>query len=88
MAASTPRDETLPGKTHHYRTDSPKKYAEMTEKPLRAPTRRVARLYGFSTTNKNFCTKTAQCVYAECFAHPPFTQLRGEPVTFLVVTQR
>ncbi|VVO92591.1 hypothetical protein PS854_02376 [Pseudomonas fluorescens] len=88
MAAPTPRDETLPGKTHHYRTGSPEKCAEMTEEPRRAHARRVARLYGFSTANKIFCTKTAQCVYAEYFAHPPFTQQRGEPVTFLVVTER
>ena len=42
-------------------------------------------LYEISTANKIFCTKTAQCVYAEYFAHPPFTQQRGEPVTFFVV---
>ena len=32
-----------------------------------------------------FCTKTAQCVYAQCDRHPPFTHRRGEPVTFFAV---
>jgi hypothetical protein len=46
----------------------------------------VLPLYEFSTAIKIFCTKTAQCVYAESFGHPPFTHWRGEPVTFWVVT--
>jgi len=88
MAATTPRDETLLSKTHHYRTSHPIKRAEMTERRQPVHTWRTAKLYGFSTANKIFCTKTAQHVYAEHFAYPPFTQRRGEPVTFLVVTRR
>lgn len=34
-----------------------------------------------------FCTKIAQCGYAECVRQVPFTQPRGEPVTFFDVSR-
>ncbi|WP_166793801.1 hypothetical protein [Pseudomonas sp. F01002] len=59
----------------------------MTEKQRRARIWQTAALYEFSTAIKIFCTKTAQCVYAESVRHPPSTHWWGEPVTFLVVVQ-
>jgi hypothetical protein len=61
--------------------------AEMTRKARHVHTTKNARLFEFSTVIEIFCTKTAQYVYAECFAYPPFTHWRGEPVTLLPVTR-
>ena len=61
--------------------------AEVTRKPRLVHTAKNPRLCEFSTAIKIFCTKTAQHVYAECFAYPPFTHWWGEPVTLLHVTR-
>ena len=82
-----PRHESFSIRAHHYRTNLHAKNAELTEKQRRVRAWQTAALYEFSTAIKIFCTKTAQCVYAESVRHPPFTHWWGEPVTFLVVTQ-
>jgi len=82
-----PRHESFSLRPHHYRTGSHTKNAELTDKQRRVRIWQTAALYEFSTAIKIFCTKTAQCVYAESVRHPPFTHWWGEPVTFWVVTE-
>lgn len=72
-------------RVHQDGTGNANEPSKMTRSHLSVYVHPAAQLYEFSTAFEIFCTKTAQCVYAQCVGHPPNTHRRGEPVTFLVV---
>jgi len=59
------RHGTFLAKAHHFRTNYFKKTSEMTEKQRCVRDSLAGLLYEFSTAIEIYCTKIAQCVYAD-----------------------